>query len=254
MLTSGLTHSFRLRHWLLIALSAAALALTGCGGSDNNTEVANDPATSDGTSGGGNTDGGSAGDNNDDGTTDGSGSGSDGSDASGGGTDDSGTDGGNGNGDGTADSGSNGGTSTSQFCDEGTAGSLPAQAGDPAIDSVAAAVAGAPVATLENVSCTQLGEEGSDPIALQRTLSMDRANLQFLVNGEVVVQGVEAFRWVDSREYCAKPAPLALADGTVFELVAKFRPDTNQPTYYRQKTSRQDGSRLNQIECLPSAQ
>ena len=67
-------------------------------------------------------------------------------------------------------------------------------------------------------------------------------------------QGAEALRWVDSREYCAKPEPLQLTDGTVLEIVAKFRPDTNQPTYYRQKNSRQDGSRLRQIECLPSAQ
>jgi len=99
-----------------------------------------------------------------------------------------------------------------------------------------------------------VGVEGSDAMPLERTLGMDRANLKFFVNGQAVVQGEEAFRWVDSREYCAKPAPLPQPDGSVLEIVAKFRPDTNQPTYYRQKSSNQDGSRISQVECIPGAQ
>lgn len=148
-----------------------------------------------------------------------------------------------------------GGVSTSQFCDEGTGGTVPAQPGDPLVDAVAPAQPGAPIVLAEGISCRFVtGSLTAPGVAQTRDLAMDRANLAFLVDGEVVVSGADAFRWVDSREYCAKPLPATTADGSVFELVAKFAPDTNRPTYYREKFSESDGTFRSQLECFTGVQ
>lgn len=124
--------------------------------------------------------------------------------------------------------------------------SVPPVAGDPAIGATPLPILGG-VSVTTVLNC-QVDSATAPSVLEPREIVVDRGTASFLVEDVPFIVGPEQWSWLGSREWSATQES-TLPDGRLDEREAKFDIN-NTATYFRNKLSNPNGSRISEIECF----